>query len=106
MVIRLPKFFSDRDRCGEVQDVDWIAAFPGHYSPMAPVFKEERKKLTSIRRKLWELTPAGNDQLVRCERSVVILHRVAAQGSDRVPSVLALPVLAPGLIEGSGGAGL
>ena len=86
--------------------MDWIAAFPGHYSPMAPVFKEERKKLKSIRRKLWELTPAGNDQLVRCERGVVILHRLAAQGSDRVPSVLALPVLSPGLIKGSGGAGL
>ena len=63
--------------------MDWIAAFPGHYSPMAPVFKEERKKLKSIRRKLRELTSTGTYQLVRCERGVVILRRVAAQGSDR-----------------------
>jgi len=83
VVIRFPKFFSYRDRRGEVQDVDWIAAFPGHYSPMAPVFKEERKKLKSIRRKLRELTSTGTYQLVRCERGVVILQRVAAPGSDR-----------------------
>ena len=83
VVIRFPKFFSYRDRRGDVQDVDWIAAFPGHYSPMAPVFKDERKKQKSIRRKLQELTATGSYQLVRCERGVVILHRVAEQGSDR-----------------------
>ena len=83
VVIRFPKFFSYRDRGGEVKDVDWVAAFPGHYSPMVPVFKEERKKLKSIRPKSRELTPTGSDQLVRCECDVVILQRVAEQGSDR-----------------------
>ena len=68
--------------CSE-RGVDWLTAFLCHDSPMAALFQDERKTLKSIRPKSRELTPTGSDQLVRCECDVVILQRVAEQGSDR-----------------------
>ena len=83
-VIRFPKHTSYRDRQGVVQPVDWVVAFPGYYSPLAPVFKRERNQQRSIRRELKELQQTGRYRLVHCQDGAVVLQRVP--GTTSAPS--------------------
>ncbi|MCP4510094.1 MAG: DUF2079 domain-containing protein, partial [Fuerstiella sp.] len=83
VAIRFPKHIRYRDRDGESQTVDWVVAFPGFYSPLAPVFDLERNKQRSIRRELKKLTETGEFQLVQCRSGTVVLKRqTAAERSD------------------------
>jgi len=81
-LIRFPKHVEFRDREGTVREVDWVVAFPGYYTPLAPVFKRERKQQRSIRQELAELTDAGRYRLVHCQDGAVVLQR---QGLDTAP---------------------
>ena len=74
-LIRFPRYTSYRDRAGQEQAVDWVAAFPGYYQPLAKTFKRERKQQRSIRRKLKDLTESGGYRLVYCHRGAVVLKR-------------------------------
>ena len=85
-VIRFPKYTRYRDRQGAVQSVDWVVAFPGYYSPLAPVFKRERNQQRSIRRELRALHRSGRYRLVHCREGTVVLQRVADTASDRSSS--------------------
>ena len=75
VVIRFPKSVRYRDRDGDPQDVDWVVAFPGFYSPLAPVFDLEHNQQRSIRRALNKLTESGDYQLVHCREGTVVLQR-------------------------------
>ena len=85
-VIRFPKYIRYRDRQGAEQSVDWVVAFPGYYSPLAPVFKRERKQQRSIRRQLKELHRSGLYRLVHCRGGTVVLQRAADTASARSSS--------------------
>ena len=85
-VIRFPKHTRYRDRQGAVQSVDWVVAFPGYYSPLAPVFKRERNQQRSIRRELRALHRSGRYRLVHCREGTVVLQRAADTASDRSSS--------------------
>jgi hypothetical protein len=83
VAIRFPKHISYRDRDGEPQTVDWILAFPGYYSPLAPVFDREHNQQRSIRRELQKLTDSGRYQLVQCRAGTVVLQRkLDGRGSE------------------------
>ena len=94
VVIRFPKSVRYRDRDGDPQDVDWVVAFPGFYSPLAPVFDLEHNQQRSIRRALNKLTESGDYQLVHCHEGTVVLQRergVAGSAFNRAGSVGACP---------------
>ena len=74
-VIRFPKHVHYRDRSGDQQTVEWIAAFPGFYTPLAPVFKRERKQQNSIQDELKQLTESDRYRLVHCASGAVVLQR-------------------------------
>ena len=80
-LVRFPKHTRYRDRLGVEQSVDWVVAFPGYYTPLAPVFKRERKQQRSIRRELSELSRSGRYRLVRCQGGTVVLQRAADTAS-------------------------
>ncbi|CAI8435556.1 MAG: Uncharacterised protein [Cyanobium sp. ARS6] len=75
VAVRFPKHIQYRDRDGEPQSVDWVVAFPGFYSPLAPVFDLEHNKQRSIRRELKKLSESGDYQLVHCRQGTVVLQR-------------------------------
>ena len=85
-VIRFPKHTRYRDRQGLVQPVDWVVAFPGYYSPLAPVFKRERKQQRSIVRELTDLQQSGRYRLVHCQAGAVVLRRAVDTASVRSSS--------------------
>ena len=94
VVIRFPKHIRYRDRDGDPKSVDWVVAFPGFYSPLAPVFDLEHNKQRAIRRELTKLTESGDYQLVQCHAGTVVLQRHQdARGSavNTVGSVSACP---------------
>ncbi len=86
-IIRFPKHVQYRDRQGVVQEVDWVVAFPGYYTPLAPVFKRERKQQRSIRSELAELKESGRYRLVHCQGGAVVLQR---QDADTTPVPMAM----------------
>ena len=79
VLIRFPKSTQYLDRGGEQQSVDWVVAFPGYYTPLAPVFKLERNLQRSIGRKLSKLVASDNYQLMHCRRGAVVLKRISIQ---------------------------
>ena len=82
-LIRFPKHVQYLNRDGAVQEVDWVVAFPGYYTPLAPLFRRERKQQRSIRRELAELNESGRYRLVHCQGGAVVLQR---QERDTTPS--------------------
>lgn len=85
VVIRFPKHIRYRDRDGETKSVDWVVAFPGFYSPLAPVFDLEHNKQRSIRRELKKLTESGLYQLIDCRAGTVVLKRQSdLDGADAI----------------------
>lgn len=82
VVIRFPHHTRYRDRDGAQQDVDWVVAFPGYYSPLAPVFDLEHNRQRSIRRALNELTDSGRYLLVECRSGTVVLKRQATPSGE------------------------
>lgn len=75
VLIRFPKSTQYLDRDGEPKSVDWVVAFPGHYTPLVPVFKLERNQQRSIRRKLARLVQSGDYRLIHCRAGTVVLRR-------------------------------
>ena len=75
VAVRFPKHIRYLDRDGQAMNVDWVAAFPGYYSPLAPVFDLEHNKQRSIRRQLKKLTDSGHYQLMQCRGGTVVLKR-------------------------------
>ena len=82
VVIRFPHHTRYRDRDGAQQDVDWVVAFPGYYSPLAPVFDLEHNRQRSIRRALTEHTDSGRYLLVECRAGTVVLRRQAIPSGE------------------------
>jgi len=82
VLIRFPKHVEYNDRAGTVREVDWVVTFPGYYTPLAPLFRRERKQQRAIRQELAELTESGRYQLVHCRDGAVVLRR---QGLDTAP---------------------
>ena len=80
-LVRFPKHTRYRDRLGVEQSVDWVVAFPGYYTPLAPVFKRERKQQRSIRRELSKLSRSGRYRLVRWQGGTVVLQRAVDTAS-------------------------
>ena len=80
IVIRFPMSTQYLDRAGEPQSVDWVVAFPGYYTPLAPVFKLERNLQRWIGRKLSKLVATGDYQLMHCHEGAVVLKRISTQG--------------------------
>ena len=76
VVIRFPNGVRYFDREGQIQEVDWVAAFPGYYSPLVPLFKRETEQQRGILNELEGLTAEGRYERVFCEGGVVILRRV------------------------------
>lgn len=83
-VIRFPNHVRFRDRAGAERFVDYVVAFPGYYTPMAPVFKREREQQASIRNHINELTSAGDYALIHCRGGAVVLRR--EQGTAQAPT--------------------
>ena len=96
-LIRFPKYTSYRDRAGQEQLVDWVAAFPGYYQPLATTFKRERKQQRSIRRKLKELTESGGYRLVYCRRGAVVLKRLGPGTESGLSPSAGSPISCPWL---------
>lgn len=87
VAIRFPHGVHYLDREGQVQDVDWIAAFPGYYSPLVPLFKRETEQQESILNAVERLTASGRYERVFCEGGAVILRRVSGTVQDQNSSV-------------------
>ena len=81
-LIRFPKHLTFRDRSGDEREVDYVVAFPGYYTPMAPVFKRERKQQASIRDRIRRLTDRGEYALIHCQGGAVVLRRVVGTVPD------------------------
>ena len=81
-LIRFPKHLTFRDRSGDEREVDYVVAFPGYYTPMAPVFKRERKQQASIRDRIRRLTDRGEYSLIHCQGGAVVLRRVVGTVPD------------------------
>ena len=96
-LIRFPKYTSYRDRAGQEQPVDWVAAFPGYYQPLATTFKRERKQQRSIRRKLKDLTESGGYRLVYCRRGAVVLKRLGPGTESGLSPSAGSPISCPWL---------
>ena len=96
-LIRFPKHTSYRDRAGYEQPVDWVAAFPGYYQPLATTFKRERKQQRSIRRKLKQLTESGGYRLVYCRQGAVVLKRLGPGTESGLSPSAGSPISCPWL---------
>lgn len=88
VLIRFPKSTQYLDRGGKPQSVDWVVAFPGYYTPLAPVFKLERNLQRSIGRKLSKLVASDNYQLMHCHREVVVLKRISIQAGTSAEAAI------------------
>ena len=88
VLIRFPKSTQYLDRGGEQQSVDWVVAFPGYYTPLAPVFKLERNLQRSIGRKLSKLVASGDYQLMHCHRGAVVLKRISSQAGTSAEAAI------------------
>ena len=76
-----------KDRKGAVRSVDYVVTFPGYYTPLAPVFKRERRVQIKIRAQVQELLAQGDYKLIHCEGGAIVLRRV----QDRVPGQKTTP---------------
>ena len=85
-LIRFPKHLVFRDRAGEEREVDYVVAFPGYYTSMAPVFKRERKQQASIRDRIRRLTDRGEYALIHCQGGAVVLRRGAGTAPGQTAS--------------------
>ena len=79
VAIRFPDGVRYIDREGQIQEVDWVAAFPGYYSPLVPLFKRETEQQSSILNELERLTSEGRYRKVFCEGGAVVLRRVSGK---------------------------
>ena len=79
VAIRFPNGVQYLDREGQAQEVDWVAAFPGYYSPLVPLFKRETQQQQGIFNELERLISEGRYERVFCEDGVVILRRVSGK---------------------------
>ena len=79
VAIRFPNGVSYLDREGKIQEVDWVAAFPGYYSPLVPLFKRETEQQRGILNELQELISDGRYERVFCEDGAVVLRRVSGK---------------------------
>ena len=86
-LIRFPNSVRFKDREGVVRSVDYVVAFPGYYTPLAPVFKRERRMQIKIRAQVQELLARGDYKLIHCEGGALVLRRV----QDRVPGPKTMP---------------
>ena len=76
VAIRFPNSVRYLDREGKIQEVDWVAAFPGYYSPLVPLFKRETEQQRGILNELQALISDGRYERVFCEGGAVVLSRV------------------------------
>ena len=83
VAIRFPNGVRYLDREGKIQEVDWVAAFPGYYSPLVPLFKRETEQQRGILNELQALISEGRYERVFCEDGVVILRRVSGKVQDQ-----------------------
>ena len=79
VAIRFPNGVRYLDREGKIQEVDWVAAFPGYYSPLVPLFKRETEQQRGILNELQALISEGRYERVFCEDGVVVLSRVSGK---------------------------
>ncbi len=86
-LIRFPNSVRFKDREGVVRSVDYVVAFSGYYTPLAPVFKRERRVQIKIRAQVQELLAKGDYKLIHCEGGAFVLRRV----QDRVPDQKTTP---------------
>ena len=70
-----------------MHSVDYVVTFPGYYTPLAPVFKGERRVQIKIRDQVQELMAAGDYNLIHCEAGALVLRRA----QDRVPDQKTTP---------------
>ncbi len=82
VAIRFPNGVRYVDREGQIQEVEWVAAFPGYYTPLVPLFKRETEQQRSILRELDALIEEGRYEQVYCDGGAVVLRRLVgkAQG--------------------------
>ena len=86
VAIRFPHGVRYLDRDDHIQEVDWIAAFPGYYSPLVPLFKRETEQQRGILNAVERLTAEGRYERVFCEGGALILRRVSGKVQDQNPS--------------------
>ena len=86
VAIRFPNGVNYLDREGQVQEVDWIATFPGYYSPLVPLFKRETQQQRRILNAVERLTSDGRYERVFCEGGVMILRRASGRVQGQNPS--------------------
>ena len=79
VAIRFPNGVRYVDRKGKIQEVDWVAAFPGYYSPLVPLFKRETEQQRGILNELQALISEGRYERVFCEGGAVVLSRVSGK---------------------------
>ena len=79
VAIRFPNGVRYLDREGKIQEVDWVAAFPGYYSPLVPLFKRETEQQRGILNELQALISEGRYERVFCEDGAVVLRRVSGK---------------------------
>ena len=79
VAIRFPNGVRYLDREGKIQEVDWVAAFPGYYSPLVPLFKRETEQQRGILNELQALISDGRYERVFCEDGAVVLSRVSGK---------------------------
>lgn len=79
VAIRLPNGVQYRDRDGATLSVDWVVAYPGYYTPMVPVFREEAEMQRLLLDQLASLQASGEYRQVHQDRGLVVLRRAQAQ---------------------------
>ena len=88
ILIRFPMSTQYLDRAGEPQSVDWVVAFSGYNTPLAPVFKLERNLQRWIGLKLSKFVATGEYQLIHFHEGAVVLKRVSSQGGTSAEAAL------------------
>ena len=86
VAIRFPNGVRYLDREGKIQEVDWVAAFPGYYSPLVPLFKRETEQQRGILNELQALISEGRYERVFCEDGAVVLSRVSGKVQVQNPN--------------------
>ncbi len=103
VAIRFPNGVRYVDREGQIQEVEWVAAFPGYYTPLVPLFKRETEQQRSILRELDALIEEGRYEQVYCDGGAVVLRRLA--GKAQGPTSISGKSNSCLLLDGANGSG-
>ncbi len=96
VALRFPKHIEYYNRQDQIEQVQWVLAFPGYYRSLMPLFREETSRWRSINKALQELIEEGRYGVVSCADGLVVLRNGVDSSPDAKRCLDALLALEPG----------